>query len=63
MKFLGKAYSKKSQQKFVRNNNGFEKFYNIAFKTLDKYDPRKAKHARSNQMPFMMKDLSRNVKR
>ena len=36
MKFLGKAYSKKSHQTFVRNDNGFEKFCNITFKTLDK---------------------------
>ena len=40
---------------------GFEKFCNITLKTLDKYAPHKAKHARGNQMPFMTKDLSKNI--
>ena len=52
---------KLSQQTFVNNDYGFEKFYNITLKTLDKYAPRKAKHARGNQMPFMTKDLSKNI--
>ena len=39
----------------------FEKFCNITFKTLDKYAPRKAKYARGNQVPFMTKDLSKNI--
>ena len=52
---------KLSQQTFVNNDYGFEKFCNITLKTLDKYAPRKAKHARGNQMPFMTKDLSKNI--
>ena len=28
---------------------------------LDEYAPRKAKHARGNQMTFMTKDLSKNI--
>ena len=28
---------------------------------MDKYAPHKAKHARGNQMPFITKDLSRNI--
>ena len=48
---------KLSQQTFVKNDYGFEKFCNITLKTLDKY----AKHARGNQMPFMTKDLSKNI--
>ena len=38
-----------------------EKFCNITFETLNKYAPRKTKHTRGNQMPFMMKDLSKNI--
>ena len=52
---------KLSQQTFVNNDYGFEKFCNITLKTLDKYAPRKAKYARDNQMPFMTKDLSKNI--
>ena len=36
-------------------------FCNITLKTLDQYAPCKAKHARGNQMPFMTKDLSKNI--
>ena len=50
---------KLSQQTFVNNDYGFEKFCNITLKTLDKYAPRKAKHARGNQMPT--KDLFKNI--
>ena len=50
-----------SQQAFVNNDYGFEKFCNITLKTLDKYVPLKAKHARGNQMPFITKDLSKNI--
>ena len=46
---------------FVNNDYEFEKFCNITLKTLDKYAPRKTKHARGNQMPFMTKDLSKNI--
>ena len=38
-----------------------ENFCNITLKTLDKYAPRKDKHARGNQMPFLKKDLSKNI--
>ena len=57
--FRGSLLWKLSQQAFVNNEYGFQKFCNI--KTLDKYAPRKAKHARGNQMPFMTKDLSKNI--
>ena len=55
--FLGKL----SQQTFLNNDYGFEKFCNITLKTLDKSAPRKAKHARGNQMLFMTKDLSKII--
>ena len=50
-----------SQQTLVNNDYGFGKFCNIILKTLDKYAPRKTKHARGNQMPFMTKDISENI--
>ena len=50
-----------SQQTFVNNDYGFEKFCNVTLKTLDKYALRKAKDARGNQMPFMTKDSSKNI--
>ena len=34
---------------FANNDYGFEKFCNIALKTLDKYALCRAKHARGNQ--------------
>ena len=40
---------------------GLKKFCNSTLKTLDKYAPRKAKHARGNQMPFKTKDRSKNI--
>ena len=33
----------------------------MQYKTLDRYPPRRAKHARGNQMSFMTKDLSKNI--
>ena len=59
--FRERLLEKLSQQPFVNKVYGFEKFCNITLKTLDKYAPRKAKHARGNQMPFMTKDLSKNI--
>ena len=48
-------------QTFVNNDYGFQKFCNVTLKTLDKYAPRKTKHARGNQMPIMAKDLFKNI--
>ena len=59
--FRESLLGKLSQQTFLNNDYGFERFCNITLKTLDKYAPRKAKHARGNQMPFMTKDLSKNI--
>ena len=56
--FRENLLGKLSQQTFVNNDYGFEKFCNI---TLDNYAPRKVKHATGNQMPFMTKDLSKNI--
>ena len=40
---------------------GLRGFAISLLKTLDKYAPRKAKHTRGNQIPFMTKVLSKNV--
>ena len=54
MKFSEKLY----QQAFVNYDYGF---CNITLKTLNKYAPRKANHGRGNRMPFLTKDLSKNI--
>ena len=59
--FRESLLGKLSQQTFVNNDYGLEKFCNITLKILDKYAPRKTKHARGNQTPFMTKDLSKNI--
>ena len=59
--FRESLLEKLSQQTCINNDYGFEKFCNITLKTLDKYAPRKAKHTRCNKMPFMTKDLSKNI--
>ena len=59
--FRENLLAKLSQQTFVNNDYGFKEFCNITLKTLDKYALRKTKHARGNQMPFVTKDLSKNI--
>ena len=59
--FRETLFGKLSQQTFVNNDYEFENFCNITLQTLDKYASRKAKHPRGNQMPFMTKDLSKNI--
>ena len=59
--FRESLLEKWSQKTFVNNDYGFEMFCNISLKTLDKHAPSKTKHTRGNQMPFMTKDLSKNV--
>ena len=59
--FRENLLGKLSQQTFVNNDYGFERLCNITLKTLDNYAPGKVKHARDNQIPFMTKDLSKNI--
>ena len=59
--FRENLLGKLSQQTFVNNDYGFERFCNITLKTLDKYAPRKAKHAGGNHMSFMTNDLSKYI--
>ena len=59
--FKESLLGKLSQQTFVNNDYGFDKFCYITLKIMDKYAPRKAKHPRDNKMPFMGKDLYKNI--
>ena len=59
--FRESLLEKLSQQTFVNNSCGLKRVSNITLKTLDKYAPRKTKHARDNQMPLMTKVLSKNI--
>ena len=46
---------------FSNNDNGLEKFCKTTMDTLNLFAPIKKKYARGNQMPFMTKDLSKEM--
>ena len=50
-----------SNENFVNNDNGLEKFCKVATNTLNKFAPIKKKYARGNQMPFITKELSKEI--
>ena len=50
-----------SNEVFVNNDNGLERFCITAIDTLNKIAPIKEKYARGNQMPFMTKELSKEI--
>ena len=50
-----------SNEVFSNNDNGLEKFYKTTVDTLNLFAPVKKKYARGNQMPFMTKDLSKEM--
>ena len=53
--------SELKKEGFVNNDKGFERFYNVRMKILNKHVPRKKKFARAYQMPLMTKDLSKEI--
>ena len=57
--FRESLLEKLSQQTFFNSEYGS----NITLKTLDKYAPGEAKHARGKEMLLMTKVLSKNMKR
>ena len=59
--FRESLLEKLSQQAFVNNDYGFETFCSISPKTLDKYALCKTNHARGSQIPYVTKDLSKNI--
>ena len=50
-----------SQENFVNNDDGFERFCDMSLSTLNKHAPSKIKHVRSNQMPFYDKGLPKAI--
>ena len=50
-----------SNEVFSNNDNGLEKFCKTTMDTLNLFAPIKRKYARGNQMPFMTKDLSKEM--
>ena len=50
-----------SNEVFSNNDNGLEKFCKATMDTLNLFAPMKKKYARGNQMPFMIKDLSKEI--
>ena len=50
-----------SNEVFVNNDDGLEKFCKTTMDTLNSFAPIKKKYARGNQMPFMTKNLSKEI--
>ena len=50
-----------SNEVYVNNDNGLERLCKTAIDTLNKIAPIKKKYARGNQMPFMTKELSKEI--
>ena len=46
-------------EKFINNDEVFQRFCHISLDALNKHALRKKKHARGNQMPFFNKELSK----
>ena len=50
-----------SNEVFADNDDGLEKFCKTTMDTLNSFAPIKKKYARGNQMPFMTKNLSKEI--
>ena len=50
-----------SQENFVNNDNGFQRFCSISLNSLEKHAPSKKKYTRGNHMAFFNKDLSKAI--
>ena len=48
-----------SKEKFINNDDGFQRFLHISLDALNKHAPRQKKHARGYQMHFFNKELSK----
>ena len=59
MKLIESLYYINSQQVFVNNDDGLQRFCDININILNRHAPRKRKLAQGNQMPFTTKDLSK----
>ena len=52
---------KLSKEVFVNNDEGLQRFCNINLQVLNQHASQKIKYVRGNQMPFMTKQLSKEV--
>ena len=50
-----------SKEVFVNNNDGLQRFCDININILNRHAPRKRKHGRGTQMPFITRDLSKAI--
>ena len=50
-----------SKEVFVNNNDGLQRFCDISINILNRHAPRKRKHGRGTQMPFITRDLSKAI--
>ena len=50
-----------SKEVFVNNDDGLEKFCKTTMDTLNSFSPIKTKYARGNQIPFMTKNLFKEI--
>ena len=62
--FLNEAYRESliyelSKEVFVNNDDALQRFCNININIFNRHAPRKRKHDRGTQMPFITKDLSK----
>ena len=51
-----------SKEVFVNNNEGLEKLCKTTMDTLNSFAPIKKKYACGNQMPFMTKNFSKEIR-
>ena len=50
-----------SNQMYANNDDGFNRFYKISIDILNSFAPAKNKFVRANQMPFITKELSKEI--
>ena len=50
-----------SNEVFVNNDDGLQKFCKTTMDTLNSFAPIKKKYAQGDQMPFMTKNLSKEI--
>ena len=59
--FRNSLIDRLSNQKYINNNDGFNRSCKISIDTLNGFAPIKKKFVRSNQMPFITKEFSSKI--
>ena len=59
--FIGSLINNLSNEVFLNNDDGLEKFCKTTMDTLNSFAPIKNKYPCGNQMPFMTKNLSKEI--